>query len=553
MPTRALAPAPKGFHGDRYLLRLVDRLAARAGLFLETGANVGSTLGYVARRYPTLPCLSCEPDPTAAEVAERHACTRPGVELLRGTSQELLATLAKRSAEGFARPLLAWLDAHGYGFEWPLRDEVRFLTERFDSGCLLIDDFKVPHDSRFGFDAYGDAECSFDYIRAAIAPHVAWRLYYPAYAEHTSPWHPLRGWGVLQFGRDLEALERLDRALPDVCQQAASHAPARTAGRAAPHAPAPTTPAPPTPVEPLEPNASRTIESLRGELARDPTRVAHWNELGAALLATGDREGARAAFAEVLCREPRDATARNSWRALLQAQQPAESKPLPIAPGAWGRMVRRDPFADLRDLCTVERPTIVDGGANRGDTVERLRTLFPDAMVHAFEPLPALADAVRARFPTDERLVVHRAALAAHGGTLAMKRMRSDPTSSTLTPSALARRYQGARVDVVEELEVLALPLADAVAEPIDVLKLDLQGGELAALRGLGGRLAEVRLLLTEVEFAPLYDGQPLFSDVEQYLRKAGFRLFHLYDLWSHPDGQVTAGDALFVNTRFYS
>ncbi len=524
MTTRVLAPAPKGFHGDRYLLRLVDLLAPRAALFLETGANVGSTLGYVARRFPQLECFSCEPDAAAAEVAAAHACIRPGVTLERTTSQEMLRKLDQQDPARFARPLLAWLDAHGYGFAWPLRDEVRFLTEKFASGFLLVDDFRVPHDERFGFDAYADEECSFDYVKASIAPNVAWRLYYPAYSEHTSPWHPLRGWGLLQFGPEAAALDRLDALLPDVCLHAESHAP---------------------PV--------RGVEFLRRELARHPARVECWNELGARLLEQKDGDGARRAFAEALRLDPRHEGARASWRQLLEAAQPPGAKPLPIAPGAWGRMVHRDPYSDLRDLCTLAHPTIVDGGANRGDTVARLRALFPGAMIHAFEPIPALAEAVRTRFAADAQLVVHKSALTAKPGSARLKRMRSDPTSSLLAPSRLAQRYQGSRVDVVEELEVLGLPLADAIAAPIDLLKLDLQGGELDALRGLGGRLGEVRLILAEVEFAPLYDGQPLFADLDLFLRSAGFRLFHLYDLWSHPDGQVTAGDALYVNERFYS
>ena len=54
-----------GFHGDAYLLALVDALLDRAEAFVETGTNVGSTLRYVAARRPQLPCLSCEPDPEA--------------------------------------------------------------------------------------------------------------------------------------------------------------------------------------------------------------------------------------------------------------------------------------------------------------------------------------------------------------------------------------------------------------------------------------------------------------------------------------------------------
>jgi len=44
-----LKPLPVGFHGDSYLLRLVDAIAPSCGAFLETGCNVGSAASYIAR------------------------------------------------------------------------------------------------------------------------------------------------------------------------------------------------------------------------------------------------------------------------------------------------------------------------------------------------------------------------------------------------------------------------------------------------------------------------------------------------------------------------
>jgi len=95
--------------------------------------------------------------------------------------------------------------------------------------------------------------------------------------------------------------------------------------------------------------------------------------------------------------------------------------------------------------------------------------------------------------------------------------------------------------------------LADILPDTsIDIFKLDIQGYELEALRGANHLLKEIPLVFTEVEFIPLYQNQPLFSDLEQFLRSCGFRLYNLYELWTHPDGQLTAGDALFINHRFY-
>lgn len=540
---RSLEPLPTGFHGDRHLQTLVDALGGRAGVFVETGANVGSTLGYVARRYPGLPSLSCEPCEPACAVAREHACVRAGVEVFAETSQDFLRRLERDHATLFRLPVLAWLDAHDHGFAWPLRAEVAFLTARFARGFLLIDDFRVPHDARFGFDAYDGQECSFEHVAGEIDPAVDYRLYYPAYAEHTSPHHPLRGWGLVQFGPAGEELERLDARLPAICLHAAARVDGVASGGAREAA-----------AERFAAgDHSGALHALRAELELAPDSAGLWNDLGACLAHLGEGATALDAFAEALRLDPDDATARANLRDVHRTMHPpVDGRPLPVAPGAWGRMVRRDPYTDLAALVELERPLVVDGGANRGATVAKLRAAFPGATIHAFEPIPALAEHLRERFRGDAGVHVHAAALAAEDGELDFRVNVQDVTSSALEPSALVERYHRARVAVRERIRVPAARLGCAVPARIDVLKLDLQGFELAALRGLGDRLAEVRAILTEVELAPLYDGQPLFADVDAFLRAAGFRLFHLYDVWSHPDGQVTSGDAIYVNERFY-
>lgn len=62
----------------------------------------------------------------------------------------------------------------------------------------------------------------------------------------------------------------------------------------------------------------------------------------------------------------------------------------------------------------------------------------------------------------------------------------------------------------------------------VDFLKLDIQGAELAALEAAGSVLERTALIQCEVEFAPIYQGQPLFSEVELFLRRAGFMLIDL-------------------------
>lgn len=189
-----------GFHGDAYLLRFVDLLLRDCECFIETGTNVGSTLAYVARTYPNVQCVSCEPDKEAFDEAKRHTEKLGNVSLFNMLSQDFIAMLKKDMPGLFGKKTVFWLDAHGYGFKWPLKDELRFITENFSSGCILIDDFKVPGLDCFKYDVYQDQICSFDFVRDSLDKRHGYRVYYPDYTDKTSPHHPLTGWGLIEFG-----------------------------------------------------------------------------------------------------------------------------------------------------------------------------------------------------------------------------------------------------------------------------------------------------------------------------------------------------------------
>ncbi|KAF0114572.1 MAG: FkbM family methyltransferase [Rhodobacteraceae bacterium] len=60
----------------------------------------------------------------------------------------------------------------------------------------------------------------------------------------------------------------------------------------------------------------------------------------------------------------------------------------------------------------------------------------------------------------------------------------------------------------------------------IDLLKIDIQGGELAAFRGGSQKLSRVLCVQTEVAFVPIYRDQPLFADQDAALRALGLRFF---------------------------
>lgn len=85
-------------------------------------------------------------------------------------------------------------------------------------------------------------------------------------------------------------------------------------------------------------------------------------------------------------------------------------------------------------------------------------------------------------------------------------------------------------VDIIKiQTDTLDNQLSQADIEDVDFIKLDTQGSELQILEGAIGTVSDSVLgIEVEVEFLPLYKGQPLFCDVDQFLREKGFELFDL-------------------------
>lgn len=149
---------------------------------------------------------------------------------------------------------------------------------------------------------------------------------------------------------------------------------------------------------------------------------------------------------------------------------------------------------------------------------------------------------------------------------------RSPTCSSLLKPNTEEwKRYgepgsdRNRRGEIVSEgtIETVSLTtLCETEDIDPDVLKLDTQGSELEILSGYADDLPSLLGIETEVEFVELYEDQPLFADVDAFLRDHGFELYGLKrHRWKLNDGEtcpaesggrVVFGDALYINTKVF-
>jgi FkbM family methyltransferase len=182
---------------------------------------------------------------------------------------------------------------------------------------------------------------------------------------------------------------------------------------------------------------------------------------------------------------------------------------------------------DLADLLRPQRlTTVVDVGASPIDGAPPYAAMLRDGKcrVIGFEPQPeALAQLEAAKGP-NETYLPH---VVGDGAAHMLHICRAPGMTSLLRcdPKVVAQFPAFAEFGrVVRELPVTTRRLDDIPeVDPLDFLKIDVQGSELSVFRGGHARLGAAVAVQTEVSFITLYEGQPPFGEIDLELRGLGF------------------------------
>jgi FkbM family methyltransferase len=215
-----------------------------------------------------------------------------------------------------------------------------------------------------------------------------------------------------------------------------------------------------------------------------------------------------------------------------------------------------DPYKDMKRLLQGGPiRSLVDGGAYHGTFSRTLAAMFPDATVFAFEPESDSFQMLSKSIEGMVNVVAVNAGLSSRCGSAELHINAALSSSSLSARSAWGEKYYPHETDPVgkETIELLTLDrwALDSGTGGIDLIKLDLQGHELEALRGSTELLrSSVRLVYAEVEFVKLYEHNCLFHEVASFLERQGFDLYQLYNLHTGDDGRLLYGDALFFKAE---
>jgi FkbM family methyltransferase len=214
-------------------------------------------------------------------------------------------------------------------------------------------------------------------------------------------------------------------------------------------------------------------------------------------------------------------------------------------------------FRDQLRIAGRQARIIFDVGAQHGQNALQYHRDFPQAHIFAFEPAPENLVRTRAEIAgRQDRIEILGLALGDRVGEVELNLNSHDGTHSRLPIGDL--RYWAAPATPVGKMSVPATTIDAFMDErglrDIDIVSMDIQGGELAALRGAQRALESGRigLIAVEVTFKPVYRDIPLFWEIGGFLSRYDYNLFALYDCVHAPtnDKVLSWADALFIGPR---
>jgi len=189
-------------------------------------------------------------------------------------------------------------------------------------------------------------------------------------------------------------------------------------------------------------------------------------------------------------------------------------------------------------------PLILDCGSNIGMSILYFKHVYPEARIIGFEPDPAI-------FPyLDENVVRNglkdvqlvQAALAGREGTLTFY-------SDGKYGSCLAQHLQGNVPEGWTKCEVPCVRLRDYLTEPVDFLKMNIEGAEWEVLADSADRLRQVQEMVIEYHHLP---GLPrTLHKILALLHKQGFE-YLINDFDSETNSAVRPPFRMSPDTRYY-
>ncbi len=203
--------------------------------------------------------------------------------------------------------------------------------------------------------------------------------------------------------------------------------------------------------------------------------------------------------------------------------------------------------SDIYTLTDTDNPTILDVGANLGQSIDRFKQIWPSSRIISFEPNPSSVRQLFKKYSGTSGITIVESAVA----DLSSHRRLFQFEDSSL--DSFFDRHDDSWIteDSTGSTEVSCVTLDDYCArnelESIDLLKVDVQGAELDVINGVTRLLDNCRIRLVQLEliFCDLYEGGVPAGSLLNKMDSLGYELVGFYQQVVH-NGRLGWADGLW-------
>lgn len=211
----------------------------------------------------------------------------------------------------------------------------------------------------------------------------------------------------------------------------------------------------------------------------------------------------------------------------------------------------------------TENPSIIDVGANQGESVDRFLRIFQNPKIHCFEPALDSFNVLKKKYNSKKNIYLNNLGLSSKKEKKVINIFQRSCNSSFNEPIKDSFWEQKKKIifksdSLIKNKQVVSMITMDAYIKnknikSIDLLKIDTQGFESYVLKGCVNSFKNNIIKFVEIEFimGNQYTNRLNIIDLEQHLIKNNFRLYGINqsgDLLNKPD---MCFDLLYANTKF--
>lgn len=197
--------------------------------------------------------------------------------------------------------------------------------------------------------------------------------------------------------------------------------------------------------------------------------------------------------------------------------------------------------------------TLLDVGANTGQYYSYARNdLKFSGLIFSFEPFTEAFEILQKKLELDPTAYAFNFGILSNQCTIELNISQNSQSSSFLDLDE-TQKYHTKVANFVSK-EVCQVITIDSFLETHPLvsgnifLKIDVQGTELEALKGLNHHIDRVKLIQVECSFVPLYNDEPTIIEFVDYFNSIGFVLVSASNAFTNPKmGIAYQADLIFA------